>query len=82
FLNPYLYSLAAKATLKHDVGIEGITTGDNTVSFLQGGTDVTVPGWVATPGYNLVTGLGTIDGAKLVAALKTVAPVPSTTSGG
>ncbi|MGD0945240.1 MAG: S53 family peptidase [Acidimicrobiales bacterium] len=73
FLNPYLYSLAAKASLEHDVGIEQITTGNNTVSFLQGGKDVTVPGWVATTGYNLASGLGTIDGAKLIAALKTLA---------
>jgi hypothetical protein len=34
---------------------------------------VTVPGWVATTGYNLASGLGTIDGAKLIAALKTAA---------
>jgi subtilase family serine protease len=73
FLNPYLYELAAQSSPKHDVGIEDITTGNNTVSFIQGGVDVTVPGWVATPGYDLASGLGTIDGAKLVAALKTVA---------
>ena len=73
FLNPYLYSLAAQASPKHNVGIEGITTGNNTVSFIQGGKDVTVPGWVATTGYNLASGLGTIDGAKLIAALKTAA---------
>ena len=73
FLNPYLYQLAAQATPKNDVGIEDITIGNNTVSFTQGGVDVTVPGWVATPGYDLASGLGTIDGAKLVASLKKVA---------
>ena len=64
-LNPALYKLAAK----HAAGIVDITTGENTVSFVQNGKEYTVPGFVAGPGYDLASGLGTIDGAKLAPEL-------------
>jgi subtilase family serine protease len=62
-LNPTLYSAAAAP------GISDITIGNNTVTFFQGTTNHTVHGWMAVAGYDLASGLGTIDGAKLVAAL-------------
>jgi subtilase family serine protease len=62
-LNPTLYSTATAP------GISDITIGNNTVSFFQGTTNHTVHGWTAVAGYDLASGLGTIDGAKLVAAL-------------
>ena len=62
-LNPKLYSAAAAP------GISDITIGNNTVTFPQGGKTYTVPGWLAAPGYDLASGLGTVDGAQLVAAL-------------
>ncbi len=64
-LNPELYSLAAS----NAPGIVGISTGDNTVTFSQNGRTDTVPGYVANGAYNLATGLGTVDGANLVAEL-------------
>jgi hypothetical protein len=43
-----------------------VTSNDNTVSFRRGGQLVTVPGFPAGPGYDLVTGVGTIDALPLV----------------
>ncbi len=64
-LNPRLYALAAR----HARGIPDITLGDNTVSFTQNGKSYTVPGFHARQGYDLATGLGTVDGANLVREL-------------
>jgi subtilase family serine protease len=64
-VNPLLYKLAAQKA----AGIVDVTIGENTVSFVQGGRDHTVPGYVATPGYDLASGLGTIDGAELAPEL-------------
>jgi subtilase family serine protease len=64
-LNPTLYALAAE----HKPGIVDITKGNNTVTFSQGGRNFTVPGWSATTGYDLASGLGTVNGAQLVAEL-------------
>ena len=61
-LNPALYRLAqARAP-----GIVGVTRGSNTVSFAQGRKTVTVGGYQARRGYNLVTGVGTIDAAAFI----------------
>jgi len=57
-LNPLLYQLAAQ----HDPGIIDVQGPGNT--FRRG--RLTVRGYPAGPGYDLVTGLGTIDAAKLV----------------
>jgi hypothetical protein len=46
-----------------------VTLGDTTVTFPQGGTTITVPGFPATLGYDLATGLGTADGAQLASEL-------------
>jgi subtilase family serine protease len=64
-LNPALYKLeAAKGP-----GIVDVTTGTNTVTFPQGGSTHTVRGWNAVKGYDLTTGVGTIDAARFVPAL-------------
>jgi subtilase family serine protease len=62
-LNPVLYRLAAE----HAPGIVDVTSGNNTVSFDQGAATqpVTVPGYPAGSGYDLVTGVGTVNAAAL-----------------
>jgi subtilase family serine protease len=65
-LNNDLYKLAAE----HAAGIVDITVGNNTVTFQQNGETVTVPGYAAAEGYDLASGLGTIDAAALVPELK------------
>jgi subtilase family serine protease len=64
-INPALYRLKRA----HAPGIVDVTKGSNTVSFLQHGKTVTVKGYRARPGYDLVTGVGTIDAARLVPEL-------------
>jgi len=64
-LNPALYRLAAR----HAPGIVDITAGNNTVSFTQHGQTFTVPGFQAVTSYDMSSGLGTLDAAKLVREL-------------
>lgn len=61
-LNPALYSLAASGA----PGIVDITIGNNTVSFTQGGHVHTVNGYTAVKGYDLASGVGTVNGTDLV----------------
>ena len=63
-LNPRLYALSAS----HAPGIVDVTSGNNTVSFRQGATDklYTVQGYPARKGYDLVTGVGTINAPSFV----------------
>ncbi len=61
-INPALYRIAAA----HGRGIVAITRGGNSVRFAHGPT---VKGYRAGPGYNLVTGLGTVDARYLVPEL-------------
>jgi subtilase family serine protease len=63
-LNPALYKLGSGSA-----GLPDITLGNNTVSFTQDGKLYTVKGYTAVKGYDLASGLGTVNGAKLVAAL-------------
>ena len=65
FINPALYRLEQE----HAPGIVDVTKGSNTVSFVQGGKTVTIRGYRARPGYDLVTGVGTIDAARFVREL-------------
>jgi subtilase family serine protease len=60
-INPALYALAAG----HAPGIVAVASGNNTVSFSGG----TVHGYSVRHGYNLVTGLGTVNGRYLVPEL-------------
>jgi subtilase family serine protease len=64
-INPALYRLAAA----HDRGIVDLTRGSNTVSFTQGGRRHTVRGFTAGPGYDLVSGVGTVDARYFVGEL-------------
>jgi subtilase family serine protease len=64
-VNPALYRLAAA----HAPGIVDVTKGDNTVSFTQGGQRRTVRGFTAAPGYDLASGVGTVDAANFVGEL-------------
>jgi subtilase family serine protease len=63
-LNPRLYALSAR----HAPGITDVTSGSNTVSFGQGtaGKLYTVQGYSARKGYDLVTGVGTVNAPSLV----------------
>jgi subtilase family serine protease len=56
-INPTLYRLsAAKAP-----GIVPVTSGNNTVTFAQGGKNHTIKGFNARAGYSLVDGVGTVN---------------------
>lgn len=71
-LNPALYAMEAAGA----PGIVDVTSGNNSVTFQQGGATHTVHGFSAKPGYDLATGIGTINAAlfvpELVAATGTV----------
>jgi subtilase family serine protease len=64
-INPALYRLAAEGA----PGIVDVTSGNNTVSFSQGGSRYTVRGFTATPGYDLASGVGTVNAAYFVREL-------------
>jgi subtilase family serine protease len=64
-INPALYQLSAE----HAPGIVSVTSGNNSVSFRQGGRTHPVRGFGAHAGYNLAAGLGTVNGADLVPEL-------------
>jgi subtilase family serine protease len=73
-INPALYQME----LRRAPGIVDVTRGNNTVSFTAAdGTPVTVPGFPARPGYDLVTGVGTVDAARFVPELAEAARHPS-----
>ena len=71
WLNPRLYALG-----NHSRSLFDITSGNNTVTFTQRvpgtpdyGKTYTVQGYTAGPGYDLASGLGTVDGKRLVSRL-------------
>ncbi len=64
-INSALYRLETEKA----PGIVDVTQGNNTVSFLQADRTVTVKGYSAKPGYDLVTGVGTINAALFVPEL-------------
>jgi subtilase family serine protease len=68
-INPALYQLAAA----HEPGIVDVTSGNNTVSFTQDGREQTVTGFPARPGYDLATGLGTVNAPYFVPELARLA---------
>ncbi len=64
-INPDLYKLlAARAP-----GLVDVTSGNNTVSFRQGGRRRMVTGFRAAVGYDLVTGVGTVNAPAFIAEL-------------
>jgi subtilase family serine protease len=64
-INPALYKMEAA----HDPGIVDVTAGTNTVTFPQGGSAHTVRGFDAVNGYDLSSGVGTIDAKQFVPEL-------------
>jgi subtilase family serine protease len=69
-LNPKLYALGDGS----QSGIVDVTSGNNSVSGTQqlppvAGQTFSVTGYNAVPGYDLASGLGTADGARLVSQL-------------
>jgi len=64
-INPALYQLSAE----HAPGIVDVTSGNNTVSFSQGGQEHTVRGFAARKGYDLASGVGTVNAEYLVPEL-------------
>ncbi|MGH3207321.1 MAG: S53 family peptidase [Trebonia sp.] len=63
-INPALYRLEAE----HAQGIVDVTSGNNSVSFDQGTSPkpVTVAGYPARQGYDLVSGVGTVNAEQFV----------------
>jgi hypothetical protein len=61
-INPALYRLSAR----HAAGLVDITRGNNTVAFEQGGRRHTVRGFRARTGYDLGSGVATVN-ARLFA---------------
>jgi subtilase family serine protease len=64
-INPALYQLSER----HAPGIVDVTQGNNTVTVDTSYQSFTLQGYQAQSGYDLVTGLGTIDAALLVPEL-------------
>ena len=66
-LNPYLYRAYQ---LPGHGGLVPVTSGNSTITTKStNGSTVTIRGYRATPGYNLATGLGTVDADELVMTL-------------
>jgi subtilase family serine protease len=57
-INPTLYKLSAEKA----PGVVPVTSGDNTVTFVQDGKTYTINGFDARTGYSLVDGVGTVNG--------------------
>jgi subtilase family serine protease len=68
-INRFIYAMAAR----RDRGIVDITHGNNTVTFDQNGTQYTVRGWNAGRGYDLSSGVGTVDAQFFVPELAAMA---------
>jgi subtilase family serine protease len=68
-INPALYRLLAE----HAPGIVDVVSGNNTVSFRQGGGLRTVRGFPALPGYDLTSGVGTVNASLFVPELAAAA---------
>jgi len=67
-INPALYAMSAG----HAPGLVDVTKGSNTVSFKQGGKKHTVKGFKAVPGFDLASGVGTVNAALFVPELVNV----------
>jgi subtilase family serine protease len=64
-INPALYSMLSH----HARGLVDVTSGNNTVTFTQGGKQVTVKGFNAAKGYDLASGVGTVWAPSFVPEL-------------
>jgi subtilase family serine protease len=72
-INPALYRLSAQRA----PGITDVTSGGNTVSFPQAGKRHTVRGFRAARGYDLASGVGTVNAPLFVPELARMASHPS-----
>jgi subtilase family serine protease len=72
-INPALYAMSAR----HLPGIVDVTSGNNTVSFTQGGKSYTVKGFSARAGYSPVAGVGTVNAKLFVPELAAAAGTPA-----
>jgi subtilase family serine protease len=72
-INPALYRLSALRA----PGITDVTSGGNTVSFPQGGKRHTIAGFRAGRGYDLASGVGTVNAPLFVPELAQLAGHPS-----
>jgi subtilase family serine protease len=68
-INPAIYQIEAK----HERGLVDITKGNNSQTVRNGGASVTVKGFSAGKGYDLVTGVGTVNAAYFVPELAKLA---------
>jgi subtilase family serine protease len=75
-INPYLYELSALRA----PGVADVVKGDNTVTFKQDGRWYTVHGFHAGSGYDLASGVGTVDAAYFVPELALAASHPQWTA--
>jgi subtilase family serine protease len=64
-INPALYAMSAAQA----PGIVDVTAGNNSVSFIQNNQLYQVTGFHAGPGYDLASGVGTVDAALFVPEL-------------
>ena len=64
-INPALYTLSAEQA----PGLVDVTKGNNSVSFIQDNSLYTVKGFNAGPGYDLASGVGTVNAALFVPEL-------------
>ncbi|HEX3961415.1 MAG TPA: S53 family peptidase [Trebonia sp.] len=64
-INPAIYRLNSR----HAPGIVDVTSGNNSQTFTQDGVTYTVQGYSAGPGYDLVTGVGTVYAPDFVPEL-------------
>ncbi len=71
-INPALYRMSRN----HARGLVDVVRGNNTVSFRQGGKLHTVTGFRALPGYDLASGVGTVNAPFFVPELAVAASHP------
>jgi subtilase family serine protease len=68
-INPALYTMSAQ----HAAGIIDVRSGSNKVTFRQGGKQYTIHGFNALNGYDLASGVGTVNAAAFVPELARIA---------
>jgi subtilase family serine protease len=68
-INPDLYLLSRLRA----PGITDVVSGSNTVSFRQDGRLYTIRGFTAGPGYDLASGVGTVNAPRFVPELACLA---------
>jgi subtilase family serine protease len=68
-INPAIYRMEDS----HDKGIVDIRKGNNTFSFIRNGVQHTVRGFAARRGYDLISGVGTVNAAYFVPELAKLA---------